>query len=117
MTCGQNGKTNDYDDWRTWVCQRDNGGGKAGVKPSVVAPGSDLHVSVLVQTSSGVSWYPLADLADGSMPSWAPTNPITGDTTSIPDGSSLMVALHFHVPTGGGSWQIDDVYVDPYRAG
>jgi hypothetical protein len=82
-----------------------------------IAPGDDLRVSVLVQTASGVARYPLADLADGSIPSWAPTNPITGDTSSIPDDGSLQVALRFRVPQGAGSWQIDDVFVDPYRAG
>ncbi len=51
------------------------------------------------------------------MPSWAPTDPITGDTSSLPDDGSLMVALRFRVPPGAGSWQIDDVFVDPYRAG
>lgn len=82
-----------------------------------VTAGSDLHVAVLVQTPSGVSRFHLGDIADGSMPTWAPTSPIAGDTSSIPDGSSLMVALRFWVPPGAGSWQIDDVFVDPYRAG
>lgn len=81
------------------------------------APGSDLKVEALVQTPSGVRTYPVGDLADGSTPSWAPTQPITGNSGSIPDGSSLMVALRFEIPPGASSWQIDDVFVDPYRAG
>ena len=79
--------------------------------------GSDLQVTALVQTSTGVSAVSLADLADGSMSEWAPTQPITGDTGSLPDGTKLEVALQFSAPGASGSWEIDDVYVDPYRSG
>jgi hypothetical protein len=78
--------------------------------------GSDLEVQALVQTDNGVQTVPVEDLADGSMPSWAPTQPV-GDTGALPDGDTLMVALEFSVPQSAGSWQIDDVYVDPYRSG
>ncbi len=79
-----------------------------------VSGGSDLEIEALVQTSRGVQTVPVAALADGSMSTWGPTQPIDGDTASITD--SVMVALRFEVPTGG-SWQIDDIYVDPYRSG
>jgi hypothetical protein len=79
--------------------------------------GSDLQVQALVQTRNGVNTVPLADLTDGSMPSWAPTDPIAGDTGGLPDGRMLRVALQFSVPQPTGSWQLDDVYVDPYRSG
>jgi hypothetical protein len=83
-----------------------------------IGAGSDLRVDALVQTHSGVTTVPVATLADGSMSSsWTPTAPIAGDTGAIPDGESLMVALRFEVPSSAGSWQIDDIYVDPYRAG
>lgn len=78
--------------------------------------GSDLQVQALVQTPNGVQAYPFADLADGSITSWAPTNPI-GEADYLPDGETLSVALEFSVPQSAGSWQIDDVYVDPYRSG
>ncbi len=78
--------------------------------------GSDLQVTALVQTAHGVQAVPLEDLADGSMPSWAPTQP-AGDTSGLPDGQTLSVALQFSVPQSAGSWQIDDVYADPYRSG
>jgi hypothetical protein len=79
--------------------------------------GSDLQVQALVQTRHhGVRSVPLEDLADGSMPSWAPTQP-AGETGSLPDGVTLTVALEFSVPQSAGSWQIDDVYLDPYRSG
>jgi hypothetical protein len=81
-----------------------------------VAAGSDLRVRALVQTSNGVMVVPVADLADGAMPSWAPTDSL-GNGTTPPSGSSLMVALRFRVPATSGSWQIDDIYVDPYRSG
>lgn len=80
--------------------------------------GSDLKVTALVQTSDGTTMtVPLGDLADGSASTWAPTAPIVADTSSLPDGATVQVALQFSVPQSSGSWQIDDLYVDPYRSG
>jgi hypothetical protein len=79
--------------------------------------GSDLQVQALVQTPSGSKTVQVADLADGSMSSWAPSDPITGDTSPLQNGATVMVALQFSVPQATGSWQLDDVYVDPYRSG
>lgn len=79
--------------------------------------GSALEVQALVQTPNGVRTVQVADLADGSMSSWAPTQPITGNTGSIPNGVTLSVALEFSVPQSTGSWELDDLYVDPYRSG
>lgn len=81
-----------------------------------VAAGSDLRVKALVQTSNGVSVVPVADLADGTMSSWAPTDVLGGGATP-PSGGSIMVALRFRAPLSAGSWEIDDIYVDPYRSG
>jgi hypothetical protein len=81
------------------------------------AAGGDLQVQALVQTPTGIHTVSVADLADGSMPSWAPSQPITGVSGTLSDGASLMVALQFSVPASAASWQIDDVYVDPYRSG
>jgi hypothetical protein len=81
-----------------------------------VAAGSDLQVEAVVQTPSGGETVPVADLADGSISSWAPTQPISGSGT-LPSGASVMVALRFTAPSSAGSWQVDDVYVDPYRSG
>jgi hypothetical protein len=78
------------------------------------AGGSDLQIDALVQTPSGVREVRVGDLADGSTPSWAPTDPIDGNTAAL--RNSIVVALRFEVPADG-SWQIDDVYVDPYRSG
>jgi hypothetical protein len=79
--------------------------------------GTDLRVKALIQNADGsVTPVPVADLADGSMPSWAPTDPL-GGSSHLPAGSSMMVALRFRAPLSSGSWQIDDIYVDPYRSG
>ncbi len=78
--------------------------------------GTDLRVRALVQTSDGVTVVPIADFADGSVPAWAPTEPLGGSAT-LPTGSSVMVALRFRAPASSGSWQVDDIYVDPYRSG
>jgi hypothetical protein len=79
--------------------------------------GTDLEVQAVVDSPYGQITVPVADLADGSMPSWAPTAPISGDSGVIPEGETMMVALQFVAPQSAGSWQIDDVYVDPYRSG
>ncbi|HWE09117.1 MAG TPA: hypothetical protein VG325_07175 [Solirubrobacteraceae bacterium] len=82
-----------------------------------VTAGSDLQVQALVQTDNGVETVPVGNLADGSDPAWAPTDPIAGNTAAIPSGQSLMVALQLVVPASSGSWQLDDIYVDPWRSG
>jgi hypothetical protein len=79
------------------------------------APGSDLKIQGVVQTPRGPLALTLADLPDGSLSSWTPLQ-ITVATSRIPKGISIAAALRFVVPSSG-SWQIDDVYVDPYRAG
>jgi hypothetical protein len=106
-----------------------NGGGSAtsptvcvdSTMPSVrffvrqTEPGSDLKVQGIVQTQRGPLSMTLADLPDGSLSSWTPVQ-ITVETNRIPKGFSVAAAMRFVVPASG-SWQIDDVYVDPYRAG
>ena len=82
-----------------------------------VSAGGGLRVQALVQTSDGVSTVSLAHLLDGSMPTWAPTDPIAADSSGLADGQTLSVALQFTVRSPSASWQIDDVYVDPYRSG
>ncbi len=80
--------------------------------------GGGLRVQALVQNSDGtVTTVPIAHLLDGSMSTWAPTAPITGDTSGLSDDQTLSVALQFSVRSWAASWQIDDVYVDPYRSG
>ena len=78
-------------------------------------PGSDLRVQGVVPTPHGPLTVTVADLPDGSLSWWTPVQ-ITVQTNRIPKGFSVAAAMRFLVP-GSGSWQIDDVYVDPYRAG
>ncbi|HEX3976646.1 MAG TPA: hypothetical protein VHW96_10300 [Solirubrobacteraceae bacterium] len=79
------------------------------------APGSDLKIQGVVQTPRGPLSMTLADLPDGSLSSWTPVQ-VTVETNKIPKGFSIAAAMRFVAP-GSGGWQIDDVYVDPYRAG
>lgn len=83
-----------------------------------VSSGAGLRVQALVQNSDGsVSTVPVAHLYDGSMPNWAPADAIPGDTSGLSDDQTLSVALQFTVRPSAASWQVDDVYVDPYRSG
>jgi hypothetical protein len=77
--------------------------------------GSDLRVQGVVETPRGSVAITVGDLADGSEPGWSAVQ-INIPTNRIPKGLSIPAALRFVVP-GPGAWQIDDVYVDPYRAG
>jgi hypothetical protein len=79
--------------------------------------GSDLQVVALVKMWRGFWTVPVGNLADGSMSSWAPTDPMDGGAGSLPSNRTLQVALQFSVPASSGSWQIDDVFVDPHRSG
>ncbi|HEU0303762.1 MAG TPA: hypothetical protein VFR32_04200 [Gaiellaceae bacterium] len=79
---------------------------------------SPLKIEVLVRADGGsVLAAPIATTVAGS--AWQPTlpMPILGNATNLPlvtDGT-LQVAFRF-TPIGlGGSWQIDDTYVDPYQ--
>ena len=82
------------------------------------AHGAGLRVRALVQNSDGsVNSVPVARLADGSMSDWTPTDAIPGDTSGLSDDQTLTVALQFTVRPSAASWQIDDLYVDPYRSG
>jgi hypothetical protein len=81
------------------------------------APGSNLIVQAVVRIGHHEIVLPLASLADGSMPSWAPVPQIGLQGRLLPRWVRLPVALRFVVPDGQSSWQLDDVYVDPYRLG
>jgi hypothetical protein len=82
------------------------------------ALGQALNVSLITHAGPGPrpTIQPLATVADGSVLSWAAWNPVT-ITANIPAGGSVTANLQFSVPPGMGAWQIDDVYIDPYRIG
>ncbi|HEY1777340.1 MAG TPA: hypothetical protein VGG41_14370 [Solirubrobacteraceae bacterium] len=80
----------------------------------------NLQVRLAVLTAAGPVSFPfdrVADLPAASMGSWAPTGqlPLTNRAATV-DGQGDPARLVFDV-AGPGSWQIDDVYVDPYRMG
>ncbi|HWE09669.1 MAG TPA: hypothetical protein VG325_09950 [Solirubrobacteraceae bacterium] len=81
------------------------------------APGSDLEVQAVVQIGHHQFVLPLGSVADGSMPAWGPVPQIVLQGHVLPRWLRLPVALRLVVPGGQGSWQLDDVYVDPFRLG
>lgn len=83
------------------------------------ATGTGLNIDVVVKSATGayIGTFPATGLGDGSMPSWAPT-PMLGmaNGATMPAGMTVQAALRFKAPAAG-SWQIDDLYIDPYRMG
>lgn len=82
-------------------------------------PGSALKVTL--QVSSGTQLVTtltstVSSLSDGSFPTWAPTGSLNlASLLNIGSSATLTGRLYFSVGTGFGQWQLDDVYVDPYR--
>jgi hypothetical protein len=79
---------------------------------------STLRVEVLYTTVLGIRTSALVGLLVGS-PSWQPTLPLPllANVLGVPPltGGSTQVSLRFTPLGSGGSWQLDDVYVDPYK--
>ena len=79
----------------------------------------DLHVRLAVMTAHGPVSFPfdrVADLPAASMPSWAPTGQLALTDGAVAADGEDQARLVFDA-SGPGSWQIDDIYVDPYRMG
>lgn len=80
----------------------------------------DLQVRLVMQTATGPISTPLRqvfDLPASSMPNWAPTGEFNvADGVTLATGQSALGRLVFDVE-GRSSWQIDDIYIDPYRTG
>jgi hypothetical protein len=77
--------------------------------------GSVLKVQGLIKTWHGVMPVTLAEVADGSMPAWAPVRQVDVPSRVLPRWATLQVALRLVVPSAAGSWQVAGVYIDPYR--
>jgi hypothetical protein len=82
------------------------------------SPLSTLRVEVLYTTVLGIrASAPVA--AIGASASWQPTLPlpVLANALGLPllTGGSTQIALRFTSQGLGGSWQLDDVYVDPYK--
>ena len=76
---------------------------------------STLNVQIQVKTSLGLSlWLPVlpGDLGGGS---WHPTASMPLIANILPLSSSDKTPVRFRFTPLLGSWQIDDVYVDPFR--
>jgi hypothetical protein len=81
-----------------------------------VTPGSELQVQAVFQLGHHQVAWPLAMLKDGSMPAWGPVRQIGLHVGMLPGFVHIPIQLRLVVP-GGGGWQVDDVYVDPFRLG
>jgi hypothetical protein len=82
--------------------------------------GTGLQVQLVIGGGyfdrNGSATDPIADLADGSTPTWTPTPQLPlSSALVIPSGGSVEVQIRITAPHSSGSWQIDDVFVDPYR--
>lgn len=76
---------------------------------------STLNVQIQVQTSLGLSvWLPVlpGDLGGSS---WHPTAQMPLIANILPLSASDKTPVRFRFSPLLGSWQIDDVYVDPFR--
>ena len=74
-----------------------------------------LRVEVLFEDAAGrVQALPMGALLAGSR--WRPTLPLPVVANLLPllPGQNTAVAFRFTV-LGSGTWQVDDVYVDPHR--
>ena len=77
---------------------------------------STLNVQIQVKTSLGLSlWLPVlpGDLGGSS---WHPTASMPLIANILPLSASDKTPVRFRFTPLLGSWQIDDVYVDPYRS-
>ena len=81
-------------------------------------PGTAVTVQALYTDAAGnAAQSTVAVLPDGSGSNWTPTASLGLATLlNVPFGQSWQVQLRFSVTNGPGQWQIDDVYVDPYRS-
>jgi hypothetical protein len=79
--------------------------------------GSDLLVEGLVHFRWRTLRIPVAAISEGSATGWAPVQQIALPVRLLPAWARIPVEVRFVVPGTQGAWQVDDVYVDPFRAG
>ena len=77
---------------------------------------STLRVDVQFEDALGKTHYLPIGLVALNGGSWQPSLPMLMVPNLLPllPGAHTPVALRF-VPQGGGSWLVDDVYVDPFK--
>jgi hypothetical protein len=82
------------------------------------SPLATVRVDVLYTTLLGIRGSALVGVLVGSS-SWQPTLPlpVLANVIGLPllSGGSTQIALRFTAQGAGGSWQLDDLYVDPYK--
>jgi hypothetical protein len=79
-------------------------------------PDGRLGVSVIVDTLLGPVTVPIGSV-DGSQSSWHPTPPflLIANLTALPIVKDGTASIRLRFTPHGGDWQIDDVYVDPWK--
>lgn len=82
----------------------DLSGGAAAVEGNETYAVGGAHRWLIASISAGESWAP------------SPIVPMSVNEIAPDHDNALPVSLRF-IPRGEGTWQIDDVYVDPYRKG
>lgn len=77
--------------------------------------GSALKVEVIYETALGVVTQPVAVVAGTR--GWGPTAPLPflANVTGLASLDGLTSTVRFRFTAIGGSWKIDDVYVDPWK--
>jgi len=80
---------------------------------------SNLKVYLVLSdgsTDEGSNIDNVATLLSGSAPNWTPSSQVSiAQLLNLAPGGSMQARIAFQVVDGWGGWQIDDVFVDPYR--
>ena len=79
-------------------------------------PDASLQVSVIADTVLGRLTVPIGSV-DGGHSSWHPTPifPLLANLTALPIVNDGTASIRLRFTPNGGDWQIDDVYVDPWK--
>ena len=85
---------------------------------NIGAPLSTVRVDLLYTTALGLRGSAPVGVLTGSS-SWQPTLPlpVLANVLGLPllNGGKTDISLRFTAQGAGGAWQIDDLYVDPYK--
>jgi len=85
------------------------------VRSSGGSPFSSLHVDVLFETAAGnVNSLPIGNVGAGGSWDPSPVMPVLANLLPLLPGNHTPVQFQF-TPVGSADWQIDDLYVDPWR--
>ena len=78
------------------------------------ASGSQLQVTALfADTEGNTGELPVNSLSSANYSSWQLT-PVLPLGSVVPPGDTVNVRLVFSVASSGSTWNLDDLYVDPY---